>query len=263
MENEGVLGQVPEEVEPVEPQEVIEPVEPEGEPEGEPQEPIEPQEPEVKTVPLKALEEERRKRQEMAKRLEEVEKKLAPPPKQPQTIDEFYEVDPKGTMDYLNNEIARLTEEDPFGNVRKIENLRDTKEELRLRGATQRQNQQSRFVTDLNKAIDGFDKKREALTTFATSELGYTPQELAMLTNPGVVGHEAAIKTVKLINRQFEAKQAPATLKSKEVKPKATQVEPPGEGLQPPAPDAQVAKLYEQAKKGEIPWHKYFEATGI
>jgi hypothetical protein len=219
-------------------------------------------------VPLKALVEERRKRQEYEAKLKEIEEKVnAQTPKEPPTIEQLYETDPQGTTSRINAEIARLQNDDPFGNAEAIERLRDLKIELRETSIINKQNGQTKalqeqqaFVNELTAAIPDLPKKTQALTEFAMTEMGMTDEALQRLSNPQLVGKEAAKAFITMVNKQYEQKQAATSVRSKAVQPKPTSVESPGTGSRQSAENIGNLKA-EAIRSGD--WSRYLAATGV
>lgn len=214
--------------------------------------------PTERTVPLKALEEERRKRQELENRLLEREQEQTRQPNEQKTIYDYYEENPKQVMDYLNSEIARMSQDDPFGNAAQIESLRDQKIELRAWAEGRKRERENRF----NSAISDLARDREGIAKFAVDQLGYTPAEFAMLTDPFKVGDSVAIKNMKLIKRQFDAANAGTTVKNKEVRKQPTPVESSTGEVR--RTDTTINKLKERAQStGKTEdWAAYLEAGG-
>lgn len=219
---------------------------------GEQQEQVPP----TKTVPLKALEEERRKRQELENRLREQEQ--ARPTEQQKTIYDYYEENPKAVIDYLNGEIARLSQEDPFGSAGQIEALRDQKVELRAWAEGRKREKENKF----NAAISDLARDREGIAKFAVEQLGYTPAEYATLTDPLKVGESMAVKNLKLIKKQYDAANAGATVKNKEVRKQPNPVESSTGEVK--RPNNQLQKLKDQAMRtGSVTdWAAYLDAGG-
>lgn len=225
----------------------------------------EPAEEETK-VPLKALQEERRKRQEYEARLKEVEEKIKPTA-EPPTIESLYLQDPQGVTSRINLEIAKLQNDDPYGNAEAIERLRDLKIELRETGInhrraaeTQQVHEMQSFVNDIARAVPDFQNKVQVLTEFATNDLGLSDVAISQLSNPAIVGKEAAKDFIVHVAKQYEAKQAAATVKQKAVQPKPTTVEAPGTGSKPSAEN--LGNLFEEAKRTGN-WDKYLDAKGV
>jgi hypothetical protein len=153
-----------------------------------------------KVVPLAALEDERRKRQDAEARLAEREVKPAAPAK---TMEEYYEADPQATIAYINNEIAKLQNDDPFGSALQVEQLRDLKIELKEKVSSKTMKRQNEYAAKITAAIPDFLEVKPALEKFATENLGYSYEDLGRMTDPRVVG-ENALNTMKLIKRQFD-----------------------------------------------------------
>lgn len=216
---------------------------------------------ETGTVPVKAVVEERRKRQALEKEVEELKKSQPPPQPQPpaqKTVYDYYDEDPQSVMQWINGEIAKLTEEDPFGNVAKIELLRDQKADLRQYGISKASELSTSFRQEIQKAVP----KMDAVTEYAVKELGYSSDEMKFLTAPAQNKAEAdfKLKTLKTIQRAYDKENAGKGIDKKEVKRQPTQVERPGSGVSTPSPKLQ--KLLDEAKRTGN-WMAYIEAAGI
>lgn len=214
-----------------------------------------------KTVPLKALEKERRKRQELESKLRERDEAPVQTGSQKSIYDVYLE-NPRGVIDYLDSEIFRLSEEDMFSNIRAIEALRNQKLELSDYGQQKRREKQERFQSEVAKNVPTYATKTAELKQFALTELGYTAQEYKTLTDPNVVGDAMAVKNIKLINRQFEAAHAGANVEKKQVRQQPTNVEKSGAVGQ--KVNTNLKQLKEQAQKtgSTNDWARYIEAGG-
>ncbi len=153
-----------------------------------------------KTVPLAALEDERRKRQEAEAKLAARPQGAAPV----KSMEDYYEENPAGTISYINNEIARLQNEDPYGNALQVEQLRDMKIELKEKTATRTMARQNEYAGKITAAIPDFLTVKPALEKFAIEALGYTYEDLGRMTDPRIVGENAALNTMKLIKKQYD-----------------------------------------------------------
>lgn len=204
-----------------------------------------------------------RKTQQIAeerRRVEEDRRRAEENAKREKTIYDHYDEDPRGTEQYLNQEIKRLAEEDPFGNAYQIEQLRDLKIELKQTASVRAVERQNRFVSELVREVPDFTKKSDILTRFAVERLGMSLESLTVMTNPKIVGERAAIEQVKAINALYEEANAKATLSTKEVK-KVTPVERAGTG-EPQAKGPNIQKLKEEGHRtGDFT--KYYEAIGV
>lgn len=187
------------------------------------------EEPQEEKVPLKALQEERRKRQELEQRLKEKEQQK-PEQQGNETVDQMYQRDPQGTISAINQEITRLVNDDPYTHAEAIERLRDMKVDLRERNMQAQQVQAGRFVQELNMAVPNFQQKAPLLVEFAINELGYSNETLAQFSNPQAVGPKAAIEFTAMINKAYESKKAIETVRQKQSQPKPTPTERPGDG---------------------------------
>lgn len=207
-------------------------------------------------VPLKALQEEKRKRQEYEARLKELEERVKP---KEETIEDLYDKDPQGVTSRINAEIARLQNDDPFANAEAIERLRDLKIELKEKSTMRRVTSEQSFVANLQREVPDLHQKADAYTDFAITELGYDRHTLETLTNPAIVGPQAAINFVKTVAAQYNKAQAVKTVQQKAVQPKPTTSEPPGKGI--PAQTQDIGRLKAEAKASGD-WSKYLDAVG-
>lgn len=222
------------------------------------------EEPIIKTVPLAALEDERKKRQEMEVELKSIREGVDSLKSQqaPKDIFEAYERDAKGVMRDLNSEISQLATDDAYGNAPKIEQLRDMKDELRRKEFTNLQttlNQQttaSKVAQTITQAIPDIQTKQVELTKFAIEELGWGAQELQERTNFSQ-GDSAAREVIR-INKMYD--KVHAKPQAKLVKAKPTQVEGAGKGLSKNEPNMDNLRL-EAQKSGD--WTEYMDAKGL
>lgn len=239
---------------------------------------IDPDDEDGKTVPLKAVVEERKKRQELEKQLkaladgQEALRKAVTPAQKPKDIYEAFDQDSDGVLRDLNGELKKLVSEDPYGNAEKIEQLRDLKDELRRREVTKltnqlsQQSQAQQVIADVKAAcpdieqlvapIDGYENGK--LIKFAVEELGYAPEDVEELDPRR--GMSAARKVKALYKMYKTANPEP---QKKEVRPKPAAVEPPGQGI--PKQQVNLNKLFEQAKRtgSADDWAAYLEAKGL
>lgn len=256
----------------------VEQVEEETEPtseEPEQEEPVE--EEEEKKVPLKAVMEERKKRQEYEERLKRQEEEIQalkqtlpkPPPKD---VYEAYDQDSNGVIASLNNEIDKLVADDPYGHASRIEKLRDLKAELRNREVqkiTQHLSQQTeaaKVIAEVKAACPDIDELIAPqgdepvgpLVRFAVEQLGYTQEDLQELEpHRGM----SAARKAKALYKAY--KLAHPTPEKKEAKPRPTPVEQAGRGIPKQAVNADA--LFERAKRSgkNDDWAEYFIAKGL
>ena len=227
-----------------------------------------------KTVPVKAVIEERKKRQELEAQLQAVQQRqdemlraiqANQPVTPPKDVYEAYDRDPQGVVRDLNAEIKRLVAEDPYGQADKIEGLRDLKDELRRREVSNitqtlsQQTQAQQVLGAIHQAIPDFANRFQPLCKFACDELGYDPQELAQAVD--VRRGEAAVREWKRIDKMFQKMNATPT--TKEARPRATPVEPAGRGIPKSQPNHNA--IFERAKQtgSTQDWAAYLEAKGL
>jgi len=194
-------------------------------------------------IPRKAYDSEKAKRQAeqaknqgLEKRLQEMEQQLAATktatatPKQPETIEELFDVNPDAALSHIDQQIRAA--KDAY-DVDAEQRLKDIKVDLVARGLRsqhQRQSQEtlaSKINTEIYKAIPDFDAKKPALVALAV-EYGLTEQEAAQVMDPAVVGDTAA-RMAKMLNKVHAVVNAGKTAKTKEVK-QPNRTEPAGTG---------------------------------
>jgi len=187
-------------------------------------------------IPRKAYQAEKEKRQGLEKRLQEMEQQLAATktatatPKQPETIEELFDVNPDAALSHIDQQIRAA--KDAY-DVDAEQRFKDIKVDLVARGLRsqhQRQSQEtlaSKINTEIYKAIPDFDAKKPALVALAV-EYGLTVQEAAQVMDPAVVGDTAA-RMAKMLNKVHAVVNAGKTAKTKEVK-QPNRTEPAGTG---------------------------------
>lgn len=221
---------------------------------------------EGKTVPLKALQEERRKRQEYEAKIAELEMAKTPHKQeatQSQSLEEWYEADPQAATYAINQEIARLQVDDPYNpqTLAQIEYLRDKKIELAKTVDTRVQTRNMELYNDAKKLVPDYETKKEQLFDFATTSLGFSQEDLFRMTNPNIVGKSAALNMLKVINSQYDSANAVKTVNQKKATTQATKVEKPGDGSNMEAATPSLSKLKEAARAtGD--WTAYLEGIG-
>lgn len=173
------------------------------------------------------------------KELEEVKQAIesAKPKEQPKDIYEAYDQDPKGVLEYVDGEIGRLIQEGAADNAIQIEQLRNLKDQFRdrelqkLRSQSTQASQVHQAMQEIRKQVPDIAQKEQALAKFAIEVMGYTPEELAQVTNPAI--GMSAVQAIARINRTYDRFNAGRTVQTKKEKPKPTQVETPGRGFEP------------------------------
>jgi hypothetical protein len=216
-----------EETEPEQPEESAEEVKAEEqEPEGQERKA-------APAIPPKAYHVEKEKRQRLEKENQELRQKLessAKPVKQPETLEEFFDVDPGGTLSHVDRQIK---EAEAAFDTDAAQEWRNKKTDLVARGLINQQTKQTResHVSKVNseiyKAIPDFDAKRPELVATAI-DLGLNESEAQQIMDPAIVG-ESASRMAKMLNRVHAIVNAGKTAKSKEVK-QPTKVEAAGNG---------------------------------
>ncbi len=168
-----------------------------------------------------------RRYQDLATKKREVER---PPAR---TVYEQFDQDPSGVMKDLRVAIAQKKKEDPFSDeVIRLETLRD---ELLERGMTRgrEESRVSRAASEaegqIRKAIPDFEVKAPKLTEFAVNELGFSMEEIDVLSDPAKVG-PLAVKVTKAINVIYDRFNAGTAAGKKEVKKVGPLARPGGGG---------------------------------
>jgi hypothetical protein len=180
------------------------------------------------TIPRKAYEVEKTKRQALEARIKELEqaKTTAAPAKQPETLEELFDVDPGAALTHVDRQIAAANAAFDADEAQK---WKDAKTDLVARGLLNQGRQQSvgAMNAEMYKAVPDFDTKKPELQALAV-EFGLNEREAADILNPAVVG-DTAVRMAKMLNKVHAIANAGKTAKTKEVK-QATKVEPAGNG---------------------------------
>lgn len=218
--------------------------------------------------------EERKKRQELERQLAEIKEEIqrSKPQAPPKDIYEAFERDPDGVVKSLNAEIDKLADEDPYGNAKQLERLRDLKAELRQREVSKittqlsQQTEASKVIAEVTASCPGIDKllaKPDAaspslLEQFAVEKLGYTAEDFDELAPHR--GQSAARKFRQLYNAYQLAHPEP---EKKEARPRPTPVEPAGKGIARQAPNLDALKAKAMKTGSNDDWALYLEARGL
>ncbi|MHC4616413.1 MAG: hypothetical protein ACYTEQ_01535 [Planctomycetota bacterium] len=175
-----------------------------------------------------------RERAELKKRLDAIEQQASgrQEPAQP-TIEEEFNKNPELVLTNLRALIAEKERTDPFGeDLVQLRNAHGHYLE-RLVVEQRQQSVQERAISEAREAvrevIPEYDARVDQLNEFAYG-LGFTPEQVAYMTNPMEVGQETAVTVAKVINHFYEMSSAKDTLSSKEVKA-PTSVEAAGGGI--------------------------------
>jgi hypothetical protein len=191
----------------------------------------------------------------------------------PRNLDEAFQQDPQNFMQSLDDKVMELTakaselsENDPFEAVKvqaqvlKLQNIKNDYtrkiEQLRVQSFQAEQLRQQ-YLHTIN-SIPNFEQKQHDLTRFAVNELGYTNEELAMLSDPRYNG-QLASKFVLSINRAYDKFHG---AERKEVK-KTPQplLKTSGASPQPMQENANRRALFSEAQRtGD--WTKVIQAMG-
>lgn len=199
---------------------------------------------------------------EARKELERIRQEIeaAKPKAQPRDIYEAYDQNPQEVLAFVNQEIARLANEDAYGNVAEIERLRDMKTDFYNREAvkykeTQAKQMESNLVLqEIYKAVPDIETKQLELKDFAINVMGFSEEELARETSPSA-GMTAAT-TIKRINQAYTKFNAGKTAQSKATKPAPTKVEKPGQGFTPPKTNETADRIKSAKETGD--WSSVF-----
>lgn len=195
---------------------------------------LQPEKKQQPVIPRKAYESEKEKRQALEREVRELREKATQPPpqpqKQPQTIEEFFDVDPAGTLAHVDKMIR---DAQAAYDVDEAQKWKDAKTDLVARGLLNQQTQQTReshiakVNAEIYKSVPDFEAKRPELVALA-EEYGLTSQEAQQILDPAVVG-ETAARMAKMLNKVHAIANAGKTAKGKEVK-QPTKVEAAGNG---------------------------------
>lgn len=207
------------------------------------------------TKKFQSLAEERKQLQLFQQQMQQAQQQQQPA----RTLEEAFDKDPRGVMQAIDAEIAKKIDEDPMEAMR-LQNVRLQLSERRM----QQQEQYSRAnqmvvqtQAQIKSAIPDFDTKAEKLTEFATT-LGFTPDELGVLTDPARTGAFAAKLTLAL-NSAYDMMHSGASLKNKQVK-NPTKVESAGAGLKPKANASLDSYKQKAMSSGSVDdWANYYE----
>ena len=196
--------------------------------------------------------------------IRETAPEAAKPKAPPGTIEEAYDIDPEGTLAFLNRERTRKSEE---GDIAGAQEILDVKSNLLFRSQN-RLSEQNRLSAmgaevskDIRTAIPDFDQKSPELEKFAVGH-GITREAMAFFTNPAIVGPLAGVMT-KGLHSMYVAANAGKTVDGKLVKD-APKVAKPGTKPASTAGKANVAALYKKAQDtgADEDWTRYFVAKG-
>lgn len=206
------------------------------------------QQPAEKTVPVKALQAEVKKRQELESRLKAIEEKqAAPPAREPQTIEEHFDVNPAGVLHWIKEQKAAAATVNDYTRVDELEQTRINLLERQVLLSGQRESEKTQAITinaEMERAVPGFSAKREAIQQTAI-KLGLTKEDAADIFNPSVVG-PAAVRMAKAFAKAHEIMEAGEKLKLKG-KPSPNTVE--GSGGPANSGNGSQPKTWEQLQK--------------
>ena len=162
--------------------------------------------------------------------------------KQPRNLEEAFDQDPNGVLTRIGMEIDQreiqlagidpISDPDDAKQVRiEIARLRSLDRNLNQRGMEiQNIIQEGNAIvadtlTEVRANIKDYDSKRPAFEKFAIEDLGYTEQEIGVLTDPRIVGKSMAIKNFLIVNSLFEKVEAGKRAEAKLKNPKPNQLE--------------------------------------
>ena len=219
-----------------------------------------------------------RKHQALAEAIKQVKATPvdAPPQAPPQNLDEAFHRDPQGVLTEIDKTIGALArtateklDSEPMtalkaqNQVIRLQTLKDGY----LRQLQQAQMHfhaveavRGEYLNDLSKIPD-YDTKQTALAEFAVNELGFDPNELAMLVNPQYTGRMAG-KMVHFINNAYDKVHGTSnSADNKQVKKTPNPLLSPKGITRLPSKDTSMSKLIRQAKEtGD--WTKVILAKG-
>jgi len=184
--------------------------------------------PQEKTVPVKALQAEVKKRQELETRLKALESQQ--PAKQPQTIEEHFDANPAGVLNWLKEQRAAAEKAGEWEKSQEFEQKRIDLLERQVLLSGQRESKKTQTLSinhEIYKAVPDFDTKKAELVALA-QELGLSEEDARDALNPEVIG-ESAIGMAKMLNNVYAIKNAGKTVMKKEVKT-PMKTEPAGNG---------------------------------
>lgn len=161
---------------------------------------------------------------------------------EPRTIEEAFDLDPINTLGRIGQEIDKrelhLATLDPFTDVEEnkqvrveLARLRILERNLNQRGfANQQYMQQSNAVisdtmSTVRQEIKDYDMKRPELEKYVIEDLGFTEQEIGILTDARIVGKDMAIKVLKTAMALFDMAKAGKIAEKKVVKPQPNKLE--------------------------------------
>lgn len=146
--------------------------------------------------------------------------------RQPKNVYEAYAQDPEGVINYIDTQTEEKISEGDYESALRLMHIKTNLFDKRSKEATMQSaaNRMSESVwSNVKTAIPDFDSKKDALTSFAAKEFGFTDQEIAVLTNPAITG-ELAGKLTIAINKAYQIMNANKTATAKIKKPEPTQL---------------------------------------
>jgi len=216
------------------------------------------------TPKLQEASEIRKQNEILQEELKAIRQQIEQKQKEPETIYDYYDQDPEGTVAYIENTISEMMRTDPEAHslqIKKLEGLlRDLEryEVRKLRQSAQEQEFRAQAAAKISTEIPNFGEIREDLSNFAKEMFGYTDQELARLTDIGSRGWDA-VDTVIRLYRAYKKVNAKKAVHTKRVPHRPTKVEEPSvQRSAPPNPDYDHFELRKKAARGEVSWTEVF-----
>ena len=209
-------------------------------------------------------------KRDMQSQLEQVRQNAAPP----RSIEEAYARDPRGVLNFIDQQIESQkleADKDPFNAIKQLAHLQAWRNRLTDMGVqaieTRRQFNEVTTSTlqEVAEAIPDFGpEKQKALTEFAVQELGYTMEDLSQLTDPR--RGRLAAQVVKTINAAYDTKygskeKAAISASQKKVN-RMPVVEGAARSQTSSVPNQALSKAMSEAKKtGD--WTKVLDMKGV
>lgn len=218
-----------------------------------------------------------RKTQELATLRKELEHQQVAPQPQPQSpadpIEQLYgqyRQNPRSIVRDINQNIAQLRtiqpHDDNYAQAQsQISQLELLKDDFSMR--FQDESASTRMARDaeqtalsrLQAQIPDLKSKASKLEEFAISA-GMAKQDLALLTNPALVGPDTTVRVTLAINSWYEAEQARTKAKAKQARPKPPELQHPA-GTHEPAPEDELENMpfgeFEKAFMGRMKRRRY------
>ena len=161
-----------------------------------------------------------RKTQQLAEQSRQVARQ------QPKDVYEAYLQDPEGVINYINTQTETKISEGDYDAALRLMQIKTNLIERRSKEASVQNavaKMSENIWSSVRTVIPDFDSKKDALTSFAMKEFGFTDQEISVLTNPAITGALAG-KLTLAINKAYQIVNAKNTANNKIRKPEPTQL---------------------------------------